>query len=94
MIIRIYLKRKRLIEKDIEITSEVEIYLLKFLLKAELDSIKSKLKILKDKGLIKNISLPGKTISDDLVKSRSSILRALEKIDEMQTQNMKGGNTR
>lgn len=81
MQIKIYLKRGKLKEKIIPIPErEIGNHVLRFLLLDELYQIRNKLKVMKSKGIINNISLPRKKESEDLVKSRKSILNALRQL--------------
>lgn len=77
---KIYIKRKTLTEKIFNIRNPNELYILKFLLKNELIIIRHKLREMQEDGLIKNISMPGKRGTEDLVRSRKSILDVLNRL--------------
>ena len=75
--IRVLIKRDSLKEKIFTIEDELDSYFVKFLLKDELRKINNKLISMREKGLINSISIPGKSISKELVISRRSIINGL-----------------
>ena len=81
MQIKLYLKRHNLKEKVIELPNEEQqLYAVKFMLEKEMRYVIKRLKDLEKKGVINNVSIPGKRKAQDLVKSRTSIRKALELI--------------